>query len=681
MRKWKKVMILLTVSYMTFCVSGCAKSVEESTEEIVLLDPANIAAEKAAVRDLYDYMTYSGVIYPYVEEYSFSSDVEFGNYEVFPGQTAAVGDILAYADNSSKQKQIKELNEQLEILLSTYTNDIEYIQSRLNEKRATTAIQNTVYNIEVEIMYMEMRYLDEQYELDYAYYQNKISELQNNVSQAAITAQMAGTVARIGSFWYGDGIAKETSVAAIADDSQKIFRCEFIDSKKISNAKAIYLLINGKQYTVTNVPYDVEEYDRLVQKEETLYSTFTIEDPENEVSIGDFAVLAIYTDYAKQVLSVPKTAISKDETGYYVYVERGGETVRTYVDTGFSDGVYTEIVSGLSEGDRISLTVYKNYGSSIATVERGEFYYSFDGSGSMTYPDSYVVLNSVQYGTTHLVENKVRQYSKVNVGDVIATINVVSDDILLCEKELELQRLKERLGNLQYNLSANLYTFSEYEKKAINRQIEEKQKLIEKLEVLIMEITSNFRVTEIKAERSGIVFWINDKTASAVIDYEERIAVIADESACYIVINNENQQLNYGDTVEVEYTDSVGTKCVTRGDVVTVTANALSSGWDSAAAYVLLPSEAVAEMSFTREAVNSDDYTKVTFKVTTQARMMSDVLILPKNAVQNINGQTYVNVMDANGNIYARSFIAGGYNTSYYWVLDGLREGMTICLD
>ena len=69
------------------------------------------------------------------------------------------------------------------------------------------------------------------------------------------------------------------------------------------------------------------------------------------------------------------------------------------------------------------------------------------------------------------------------------------------------------------------------------------------------------------------------------------------------------------------------------------------------------------------------------FKVTVQIRSMRGVLLVPKKAVKEKNGCTYVKVKNQDGKAFYQSFIAGGSDLSNYWVVEGLSEGMEICLE
>ena len=64
---------------------------------------------------------------------------------------------------------------------------------------------------------------------------------------------------------------------------------------------------------------------------------------------GDVTFL---TDEAKDVLYVPRSAVCTDDQQPYVRMrDKKGNIVKKRVMTGISDGIYVEIVKGISEGD------------------------------------------------------------------------------------------------------------------------------------------------------------------------------------------------------------------------------------------------------------------------------------------------------------------------------------------
>jgi hypothetical protein len=69
----------------------------------------------------------------------------------------------------------------------------------------------------------------------------------------------------------------------------------------------------------------------------------------------------IMVDRVDNVLLIPVDLINEDEQGSYVFVSESGGTVandrkRADIVTGLSDGVFAQVISGLSEGDKVVYT-------------------------------------------------------------------------------------------------------------------------------------------------------------------------------------------------------------------------------------------------------------------------------------------------------------------------------------
>ena len=155
----------------------------------------------------------------------------------------------------------------------------------------------------------------------------------------------------------------------------------------------------------------------------------------------------------------------------------------------------------------------------------------------------------------------------------------------------------------------------------------------------------------------GIIFWLADLKAEDEIEQGAAIAMIAESSNCFLTVQNENQQLNYGNTVQVEYNDLNQVKCQTEGKVVTSGAAGLTAGLKSEAAYIKLPQEVLDVIVENTLQGNTDYYRNSQFEVRTEIRKMSNVLLIPKQAVKEKNGNTYVYIKNSVGTVTAQSLI------------------------
>jgi macrolide-specific efflux system membrane fusion protein len=65
------------------------------------------------------------------------------------------------------------------------------------------------------------------------------------------------------------------------------------------------------------------------------------------------ANVTIFLETRENVLAVPRGAIIRDQGEYMVYVQADDQIEKRVVRVGWRDDSYTEILSGLEEGERI----------------------------------------------------------------------------------------------------------------------------------------------------------------------------------------------------------------------------------------------------------------------------------------------------------------------------------------
>ncbi len=517
----------------------------------------------------------------------------------------------------------------------------------------------------------------ELYELDRAYYVKQLESLKEQKKDGSILSGMSGEIVAINSdIDYGSNVAKETPIVAVGDSHTKVLKCNYINSMVMNRAKEYYALIDGVRYGVDYHFVSAEEYTELTAAGETVYSTFYLTDAGEEVQIGDFAVIVVVTERKENVLSIPKEAIHKDESGHYVYVLENDDSVYTYVETGMTDGAYTEIESGLAVGQKVLLTAAGEYGSNVATVQTGSFSSEFSASGYMYYPSSRMVQNPIQHGTVYFEELLVSQYQYVEKGDVIATVRVEMNELELQRQQTKLQRLEERLQDYVEQNQDN--TSAEYAE-VIAENIAARQEAIAEVRELITDMKEDGAATEIKADRSGVIIWTTGHGEEDILYYNENLIQVADEETCYVIVENTNQLLNYGNRVSISYEDKEGATKTASGTVASISRAGVSSAIDTEYSMILLPPEVISDMAVATQGYDGW-WNRNRYTVTATIREMNGVLLVPRGAVTDIGGNTYVNVIDENGKVTAQSFVAGGYDSANYWVVEGLSEGMNVCL-
>ena len=101
------------------------------------------------------------------------------------------------------------------------------------------------------------------------------------------------------------------------------------------------------------------------------YVTLDVNDPDDVLKLGMTARVDITTSEKQDALVVPIAALKTNDSGSYVVrVNDDGPTEQVPVKTGIYSSDYVEIVSGLTEGDKVSITYTATKSSSSSSSSK-----------------------------------------------------------------------------------------------------------------------------------------------------------------------------------------------------------------------------------------------------------------------------------------------------------------------
>ena len=86
---------------------------------------------------------------------------------------------------------------------------------------------------------------------------------------------------------------------------------------------------------------------------------------------GMTVTVSIILQQASNVLLVPNTAITQQRTKKYVKVSKDGVIEEREITTGISNSQYTEVISGLSEGEKVIVSKATST-TSTTTQQQGQ---------------------------------------------------------------------------------------------------------------------------------------------------------------------------------------------------------------------------------------------------------------------------------------------------------------------
>lgn len=372
----ERVRCRILAAVLALSVCGCADSGPETPEASVRTVTVNPLQQTQTVTvglgDVKKREIYEGIISPYMEELFFPGDGIFLEYRVKPGDTVRRGDVLAVSDVSGYQKQAENLQEQIEDLTRNYTYEIATRDNSL--KICELELEETYKLIELteymkdnytqlcidagnlvsrmDRLELEKKHLTENYELELPYLEEQLSDCRERLRSNVVRAPFDGTVSQLQPAVSGEKISRDHPVILLADTTRYLAVGDYVTRRDAEKAERIYVFLDGEEYEAEYIPIDPQVYSALMAKNLTPCSSFELFPPE-PLEYGHMARIVVQQESRRQVLVAPGLAVRQEGARRYCYRrgEQGREKV--YLETGLYDGMFYEILGGLTEGDEV----------------------------------------------------------------------------------------------------------------------------------------------------------------------------------------------------------------------------------------------------------------------------------------------------------------------------------------
>lgn len=717
MRKKKLIALGLTLGLMLAQIvgfSGCGDEPVIADEAIELIEPVGgFAASEAVQRRtlLRTAVCYDVLVDPYIEEYSCKEAGTYVPGRLRIGDTVRKGEIIYRVEMPAKAKE-DALQERLDELTESYEEYKKPIEEELGEQRWQLQVlrerleevedrepeeqsgkayaawqkeyeavlgEHNKKELDVNMNEEALRQRTELYQLDYQYYAAQQQEAREHNAEGIIRSDLDGQIVSMKMAADGETIQANTPVVEVADMNQKLLYC---DKAFTGEGTEIFAFINGKKYDVS---------EEILNEEKV----FRLQDPQNEVEIGAYGCIVVYTGRREQVLTVPSEAINNRGLEKYVYVQKNNEVAERTIKTGMTDGVYTEVAAGLEEGERVLYDGRPLQAVNTAVLNKGTSSKLYIKNGAELYfPLRYIIDGGIKHGT--IVFQSWATYQRtfpngvevrrditnaqdlpVKAGDLIAEISVRFNDAerqQMAQLETDLKRARERLEDL---IAAD----SEGNEKVIASR----QEAIADMEERLAELKADYNTTEVRADRDGRILSMSYDLYDSTIKRSYRLAAgdelsnnfvfaeIAEETVAYLPLPNASKygRLGYNTTLTVKYQNTENEMIGREAPVVTFK----QYGRQEKQA-LLLDEEFLKDINvLQRQKINVFGYEGV----------MNNVVVIPAKAATRVKDNLYyVNVLLEDGTIGSTGVIVGGTCTieregDSYWVIEGVTEGMTVC--
>lgn len=276
-----------------------------------------------------------------------------------PGDSVTEGDVL-FSLNEGIEDEIAELEAEL-----SQFETISNLYIKLNENEITrmknilagkSGMDKDLYQLEIELKEYEHSVSESERAAELEEKQAYYDELLIKQAYSKVTAPTSGIIVSMGVFAEGDSLEENSVACVIAKEDVKYFQFDGVNQSVLDSADTITLQIGS-------MSIDNPEFITFTE-EETLDNSFKTESVYVAVGdefagsavLGQYCALTITYDTTENVISVPNECVyssSSDGTSYCLVLNENKKEDRITVETGIVTDYYTEIISGLSEGQLV----------------------------------------------------------------------------------------------------------------------------------------------------------------------------------------------------------------------------------------------------------------------------------------------------------------------------------------
>lgn len=350
----------------TFLLSGCGTEGQQEEENLVILEQGGTTIDyslaETVISDVVktkkvrcDYRQLESVDIAFAE-----SGKTIKKVHVQAGDEVVKGQLLAELDVGEVDGKIRKLEYQIArntLLLShleeNENNEIStkwlgYLYGSDKSDKKREAVEEAVADLQQGNAYSR-----EDYEDAIAMDMLELEQIQRNVANSYVYADRDGTISYVKPGLEGSFSEADERIISIIDGTEGIFVAEDTEyasyfSEGVAVTASVLSGMGAGEHEL--MPYKMEEWG------DVLMFTFADEIDSSVIKVGTIGSLKVITGIREQVLNIPKSAVHTADGKSYVYVVgEGNVREMKWIETGLYGDNSVEVVSGLTEGEKVIL--------------------------------------------------------------------------------------------------------------------------------------------------------------------------------------------------------------------------------------------------------------------------------------------------------------------------------------
>ena len=383
---------LLLVCFVML-LSGCGKK-EKAPE---LLSPvAEVEAYRPVTKRIVGKVeTLEGKVVPKDYPCFSSIPLTISEVKVGVGDYVKAGDVLAESDTTQMKEELKQVTTEIASLnrqkaLASEVTDLTL--KKLGIERDTEIILSDAYELakkdkEIAETLENLRYQKAVIDSDLASLAKRKAKLEKEMSGRTFTAAHDGYITYVKDFTHSNHVDASENILVVSDFDDLYIETEEVNTHeyKYENYKSKWTFVNGQRVLIKEHPYTSAELSYAQGL--TKYPPQSFDLCSGNLTIGYYLTLYFSENGFEEKLAVGNDSIYRENGETFVYVRNDkGEKEKRKVELGLVDDVnYTEVISGLSEGE---IVFYKNMVTppvTYETIQAGLQDYTETGETDSTY--------------------------------------------------------------------------------------------------------------------------------------------------------------------------------------------------------------------------------------------------------------------------------------------------------
>jgi multidrug efflux pump subunit AcrA (membrane-fusion protein) len=417
------------------CISGCGKVTQKAPE---LLEPVstNASYRPVTIGDVGNKVIKNGSVVPTDYCYFYTTTATISKIYVNVGDYVKEGDTLVEADSDENETSIDELKAELSNLEQSHSiNQNIYEEKQKEYDYKIKACEEFGDSSGADAARNDKAVEAENNRYDTLLYEHQVKKINAQIEEKeelstnnTIVADHSGYVTYVKDISDDDTeVGSSDNVVIVSDYDEPYIEItgESVSKDGYSVFNIMYTVIDGKKYDLEEYTYSNQELAAAQSASKLPYVRFKLKDADSSVlKTGSTIPLYFSTSSASNVMVIGNDSLYTEGEQSFVYVKTdSNEKERRDIVIGVSDNNYTEVVSGLSEGDLVYYDSDSALPSTYTTYDVTLSDFKQSGSSSKYSLDD---TNQIVYSAPvdgYFVEFDLTKGQEVKKGDLLFTID------------------------------------------------------------------------------------------------------------------------------------------------------------------------------------------------------------------------------------------------------------------